>query len=125
MFDIKQKGVNRVDVDFSGKIDSAEMRAAMDDLATKTSGVEGGRMRLRIGEFRLPTVGAMAVELSRFPQLFRLIGRFDRVAVVADERWVRKIAEFEGKFVPGIEIKAFGWSQEAMAEAWLESTSRY
>lgn len=122
MFEIKQNGVNRLDVDFSGKLDSSEMRAAMDDLSAKTGGIEGGgRMLLRIGEFRMPTVAAMAVELSHFPLLFRLIKRFDRVAVMADERWLRKVAELEGKLMPGLEVKGFGWSQQTMAEAWLES----
>lgn len=119
MFEIKQNGPNRIDIEFSGKLDSDAMKAVLDELASKTRGIENGRMLYRIRDFKIPTVGAIAIELSRFPQLFSLIKRFERAAVVADKRWLRKFAELEGKLMPGFEIKAFEWSEEDKAEAWL------
>jgi hypothetical protein len=58
--------------------------------------------------------------LSRIPQLFRFVRRFDRMAVVADKAWVRKASEFEGALIPGLQIKAFDLDQEEEAEAWLQ-----
>ena len=111
---------NRIDIDFSGKLDSQAMRAALDDLLFKSEGISHGRMLYRIGDFDLPTLGAVGVELSRLPQLLRFIRRFDRCAVIAGKEWLRKASEVEGALIPGLTIKAFDLHQEAEALAWLE-----
>ncbi|AYC33725.1 STAS/SEC14 domain-containing protein [Pseudomonas cavernae] len=120
MFQVMRNGENRIDVDFAGKLDSDGMRVALDELSQKAEGIEHGRMLYRVGDFALPTLGAIAVELSRIPQLFRFVRRFDRMAVVADKEWVRKVSEVEGALIPGLQIKAFDLGQEAEAEAWLQ-----
>ncbi|MFC5699048.1 STAS/SEC14 domain-containing protein [Pseudomonas sp. GCM10022186] len=120
MFQVIRNGENRIDVDFAGKLDSNDMRAGIDELTRKADGIEHGRMLYRIGEFELPTLGAMAVEVSRIPQLFRVIRRFDRMAVVADKKWVRTVSEVEGSLIPGLTIKTFDSRQVAEAESWLQ-----
>lgn len=120
MFKVLRNGENRIDVEFSGKLDSEEMRVALDELSHTSEGIEHGLMLYRIGDFALPTLGAMGVELSRIPQLFRFVRRFDRMAVVAGKEWVRKASELEGALIPGLQIKAFDLGQEAEAEAWLQ-----
>lgn len=120
MFQVTRNGENRIDVDFAGKLDSNDMRVALDELSQKSEGIEHGRMLYRVGEFELPTLGAVAVELSRIPQLFRFVRRFDRMAVVAGKGWVKKASEIEGALIPGLQIKAFDLDQEADAEAWLQ-----
>lgn len=119
MFKVESNGENRVDIEFSGKLDSDEMKAALDDMASKSEGIENGRMLYRVGDFDLPTLGAIGVEMSRLPELFRMIGKFDRCAVIAEKGWVRTASEFEGMLVPGLQIKSFEPGQEAEAEAWL------
>lgn len=119
MFQVTRNGENRIDVEFAGKLDSNGMRIAIDELQQKSAGIEHGRMLYRVGDFELPTLGALAVELSHIPQLFRFVRHFDRMAVVADKGWVRKTSEVEGALIPGLQIKAFDPSQEAEAEAWL------
>ncbi len=120
MLQVMRNGENRIDVEFAGKLDSNDMRVALDELSQKSEGIEHGRVLYRVGEFALPTLGAVAVELSRIPQLFRFVRRFDRMAVVAGKEWVRKASEVEGALIPGLQIKAFDLDQEAEAEAWLQ-----
>ena len=122
MFHVTRIGDNRIDVDFSGKLDSNDMRFALDELLRKSEGIEHGRMLYRIGEFDLPTFGAMAVELARVPQLLRFIRRFDRCAVVAGQGWIRKASEIEGALIPGLTIRGFEPEQAAQAHAWLSET---
>ena len=119
MFSVTQKGPNRVDIVLDGKLDSDAMKVALDELAGKTKDVKNGRMLYRIKDFQLPTMGAMAIEVSRLPSMFGLIGKFDRAAVLADQAWIQRISELEGALIPGLEIKAFNLDQEAEAEAWL------
>jgi hypothetical protein len=120
MFQVTRNGENRIDVDFAGKLDSIDMRIALDQLTQHAEGIEQGRMMYRIGTFEFPTFGAMAVELARIPQLLRFIRRFERVAVVADQQWVRRVSAIEGSLIPGLTIKAFDSMEEAQAEAWLQ-----
>jgi hypothetical protein len=119
MFRVVPNGPNRIDIEFGGKLDSDEMKIALDELISKAKDVEHGRMLYRIEDFEIPTLGALGVELSRLPDLFRLIGKFDRVAVLADKKWVQTASEIEGALIPGLKIKAFDPDEAAEAEAWL------
>ena len=119
MFKVIPNGPNRVDIEFSGKLNSEEKKLALDELVNKTKGIEHGKMLYRIDDFELPTLGAIGVELSRLPELFKLITKFDRAAVLADKGWVKKASEIEGALLPGLEIKAFDRNEEVEAEAWL------
>ncbi len=76
-------------------------------------------MLYRIRDFDMPSMGAIAVELQYMVPLLRLLRRFDRIAVVADAGWVRRMSEIEGALFPGIELKAFDPAHAAEAEAWL------
>ncbi|HSC82222.1 MAG TPA: STAS/SEC14 domain-containing protein [Pseudomonas sp.] len=119
MFQVTRNGENRLDVDFAGKLDSQDMRALLEELDQQAQGIEHGRMLYRVDDFQMPSLGALGVELSHLPQMFRFISRFDRLAVVIDKQWVRTVSEIEGALIPGLTIKAFERSQEAAAEAWL------
>ena len=121
MFQVTRNGENRIDVDIAGKFDSEEMLIAVNQLIEHSAGIQHGRILYRIGEFEFPTLGAIAVELSRLPQLFRFIRQFDRIAVVAGQEWLRKASELEGALIPGLKVKAFDPTEKAEAETWLES----
>ncbi len=119
MFTVTPRGENRIDIEFRGKLDSDEMRLALDDLIAKSAGIENGRMLYRIEAFEIPTLAALGVEFSRLPEMFRLIKKFKRAAVLTDKKWLQKASELEGLLMPGLEIKAFDQDQAGAAEAWL------
>lgn len=119
MLTITKASADRVDITLDGKIDADIMRTALDDLIAKSDGVKGGKMLYRITNFELPTLSAIAVEFTRLPKLFGLLGAFDKCAVLSDSDWLRKAAEIEGALFPGIEIKSFGLDQQDVAEEWL------
>ena len=119
MFKITSKGADRLDIELSGKLDIEEMKIALDELARKSENIANGKMLYEIVDFHLPSLGAMAVELSRLPSMFGLIRKFDRAAVLSDKAWLQKLSEIEGALFPGLEIKAFDRRQKAAAEAWL------
>jgi len=119
MLRITKPAPNRVEIELDGKLDADGMTAGLDELIAQSEGVEHGVMVYRIGDFRLPTLGAIGIEMSRLPSLLGLIGRFDRCAVLADQEWIRAVGELEGKLIPGLEIRGFEPGQEAEAETWL------
>ncbi len=120
MFKVVKNGANRIDIDFGGKLDSNEMKAALDELFSSGTDIKHGRMLYRVKDFDLPTLGAIGVELSRLPEAFRFIRKFDRAAVLVNEKWLKKASEIEGALIPGLEIKAFDLDEETEAENWLE-----
>jgi len=122
VFTVEQNGDNRLDLAFSGKLDNETMKAGLDDLLIKAEGLEHGVMLYRVGNFDLPTFGAIGVEFSRIPALFKLMLKFDKVAVVAGQHWLRVISQVEGALIPGLEVKAFELDKEADAEAWLSGS---
>lgn len=119
MFKVTQNGENRLDIELSGKLNSEEMTVALDDLISKSEDIENGTMLYEIIDFHLPSLGAIGIELSRLPSMFRLIRKFVRAAVLSDKKWLQRASELEGALIPGLEIKAFYRDQRAEAEAWL------
>ena len=121
MFKVIQNGMNRLDIELSGKLDAEEMKIALDELVSKSKNIENGRMLYEIIDFHLPSLGAIGIEFTRLPSMFGLMKKFNRAAVLTDKTWLRKVSELEGALYPGLEIKAFNRDQKVEAEAWLSS----
>lgn len=51
---------------------------------------------------------------------FAHVTRWEKVAVVTDEDWLRHSVDIFGYLIPG-EVKAFTTSEEAAARAWVSS----
>jgi hypothetical protein len=119
MFKVTQNGKNRLDIELSGKLDSEEMKVALDELKTKSSAIENGKMLYDVIDFHIPSLGAIGIEFSRLPSMFELIKKFNRAAVLTDKTWIKKVSELEGALFPGLEIKAFNRDQKEEAENWL------
>ena len=121
MFRVTQKGKNRLDIEMSGKLNSEEMKTALDELVSKSKNIENGTILYDIINFHFPSLGAIAIEFSRLPSMLGLMRKFDRAAVLTDKTWLKKVSEFEGVLFPGLAIKAFNRNQKEEAEAWLSS----
>ncbi|QZD96398.1 STAS/SEC14 domain-containing protein [Qipengyuania gelatinilytica] len=120
MLTITKPAADRIDIVLDGKVDADIMRKALDDLIEKSEGMTGGKMFYRITNFELPSLGAIGVEFSRLPKLFRMLGAFDKCAVLTDSDWLKKAAELEGALIPGMDIKSFDYDAVDVAEAWLD-----
>ncbi|MEW8267856.1 MAG: STAS/SEC14 domain-containing protein [Candidatus Thiodiazotropha sp.] len=121
MFKVTQHGENRLDIELSGKLDSAEMRTALKELEEKSQDIDNGKMLYDVIEFHLPSLQAIVIEFSHLPSMFGLIRRFKKAAVLTDKTWIKRVSEFEGALIPGLEIRTFSREQREEAEAWLES----
>jgi hypothetical protein len=122
MFKVTQNGKNRLDIQLSGKLNSEEMTVALDELVSKSEGIENGTMLYDIIDFHIPSLGAIGIEFSRLPSMFGLMKKFVRAAVLSDKTWIQKVSELEGALIPGLEIKAFDRDQKEAAEAWLSGS---
>ncbi len=123
MFEITATGPNRLDIRYSGKLDKDAMKTALDDLIQQSEGIEHGTMLFTVGDYALPSLDAIVLEMTYIPHLFKFIKQFDRAAVLANQGWLQKVSELEGLLLPGLKIRAFNLDQEAEAEAWLSGQS--
>lgn len=119
MFKVTANGENRLDIHWNGQIDGELMTKALDDLVQCAETVEEGVMLYQIDEISWPQWDVVLIKLHRLPQLFGLIGKFRKIAVVTDKRWLQKAAELEGWLLPSLEIKAFDKEALKQAEVWL------
>lgn len=119
MFKVTLKDNKRLDIEMSGSLNSEGMRRALDELVNKSEGIVHGRMLYDVVDFHLPSLAAVAIEFSRLPSMFGFLTKFDRAAVLTDKAWLQRVSEFEGRLIPGVEIKAFAREQREQAEAWL------
>jgi len=119
MFSVTQPAPNRIDLELSGKLSDQELKLGFDELIAVSTDFTQGKMLYRITDFSFPSLKALALEITRLPALFKLISRFDRVAIVADKRWLRRSGEIKGALIPGITVQGFDTDEEELAEKWL------
>ena len=119
MFNVIRVAPDRIDVEIDGRFDRETMAALIDAFVEAADGIEGGAMLYRVRDVDLPSFGAVAVEFSRLPALLRAVRRFDRIAVVAEALWIRRLSELEGLLLPGVEVRGFTPECAGDGQAWL------
>ena len=112
MFKVIQIGMNRLDIEMSGKLNAEEMRIALDELVSKSKNIQNGKMFYNVIDFHLPLLDAIVIEFSRLSSIFGFLKKFERAAVLTDKAWLKKVSEFEEALFPGLEIKAFSKDQK-------------
>lgn len=121
MYSIVANGTHRLDIEISGKFDTETMKQALTELIEKSEDVRYGQMLYTIRDIEIPTLGAMGEELSRMPELFKLIGHYNDIAVLTDKKWIQVLSQLEGMVIPGLNIKSFDLDEAEQAEAWLRA----
>ena len=119
MFTTHQTNPNLIEARVGGKITSIEMGTGIDALAAMARDMEDGSILMIYDDFDMPEAGAIVEELKRLPQLFEMISHVSKIAILSDQAWVRKAAEFEGMIIPGVTIRGYPIAERAQAEAFL------
>lgn len=110
-------------IETQGKMDATSMEVALDMLVAEMEGMHHANMILHTRDVAWPTLGAIAVELRHWVQLFAMVEKIDRIAVLSDQNWLKRVAEFESLLIPNLVIRAFAADEEAAARAWLEDAT--
>ncbi len=123
MYEVSKINDQRIDLTFSGRLTAADMQSMLDELLPLAESCQHAALICRLKEFNFPTMGAIAVELSHLPKLLKLLHKFDRCAVLADENWVKIGATIESWLIPGMKLKAFEHASEDEAIKWAQGGS--
>jgi hypothetical protein len=119
MFDLKRDEGGFVRLTIGGKIDETEMKDGLEAFLKIVEAADKTDFLYTITDFEFPALQAIAVELGYIPRLFASLSKIGKVAVVADQAWLRKAADIEGMLIPGLTIETFPLDAEADAKAWL------
>lgn len=117
IFKVTLADYDHLDVEMSGKLDNEHMEKALDETVNKSEGKLHRKMLYDVVDCKLPSLGAIKLEISRFPAMLGFTNKFDAVAVLTDKRWLKIISEIEGALYPGLKIMAFSREQKAEVEA--------
>ena len=119
MITLREIGPRAVELASEGEITPADVRQALDDVAA---------IRARWPKFDMladvrghVTFGwsALAAEAGRLPTVLGLIGALDRVALVADEAWIKRAGKVEGKLLFTLDYRTFDRELYPAARAWV------
>ncbi len=120
MFDISSDTAGYVRLTIGGKVDETEMKNGLEAFLAIVEADDKTDFLYTIHKFEFPALQAIAVELGYLPRLFASRSKIGKVAVVADQAWLRKAADIEGMLIPGLTIETFPLDGEADAIAWLK-----
>ncbi|WP_298261622.1 STAS/SEC14 domain-containing protein [uncultured Litoreibacter sp.] len=120
MFKVETMAPNLLKVEISGKITASQMSDGLDSLFPLTNKMSDGRLLAIYHDVEFPEAGAILEEMKRLPQLFGVIGKIGKVALVSNQKWIRDIAMLEGKLIPNMTIRSFEFKDRSKAEAYLD-----
>ncbi len=106
-------------LDLSGRLDAAQIRGALEELMHRAGDGTAARLMMRFEEVKAPTLGAVAPEVRRLPELARFLRRIRRAAIISDQDWIREQARAQAALMPDIKIRSFRPAQDSEAEAFL------
>jgi hypothetical protein len=123
MLEVIDSPDNAIAIRLSGKISGADLDRVMDRVDRLMAG--SGKVHVFV-----ETAGINAIEISGLPSyfarampLFGKLDRFGRVAVVADQPWVRVATRLESALLPGISYRTYLPEQRDEALAWALEAS--
>lgn len=104
----------------SKDISSADLDAVMDRLDAKLAAHEKVHLFIETRGIESLELKGMPSYIARALPLFSKLGRFGRVAVVADQAWIRLGSRIESAILPFISYRVFEPSERNSALAWVK-----
>ena len=121
MLHILESAHDVIAVEVSGKITGKDLETVMDRLDTVLAQVEEPvHVFVETRAISGIEILGLPAYVARALPLFGKLGRFGRVAVVADQSWVRIGTRLESAILPNISYRTFMPDRRAEALAWVE-----
>lgn len=120
MLKIEEIGPRALAVTAEGDTDKADVTralAAAKDLRERVGGDID--MLADVRDTARVTLAAIGAELANLPEVISLAQGLRRVAVIADEGWMRTAAKVEAKLLWSIDYRVFERDEEEAARAWV------
>lgn len=102
------------------RIEGAELDAIMDRLEPMLEAEDKTHVFVETQAVNGIALDGLGRYMGRALPLFGKLGKFGRVAVVADQAWIRWAAEIESAVLPHISYRTFTPERREEALAWVE-----
>ncbi|OAN64950.1 STAS/SEC14 domain-containing protein [Sphingomonas sp. TDK1] len=123
MFEFIDSADDVIALSISGKITTAELDAIMDRLEPALAKNEKTHVFVETRTIDGIEVSGLPSYLARAVPILTRLPRFGRVAIVADQTWVRIAARVESLLLPFISYRTFTPDQRDEALAWVRGTT--
>ncbi len=105
----------------SGKLTGADLDPIMDRLSAAMAKHDVIHVFVETQAIGSIEISALPHYATRAMPLFRKLNRFGRVAVVADQAWIRVGTRIESAVLPFITYRVFDPSEREKALAWVKT----
>lgn len=122
MLEILDSASDVIALRISHKITGAELDTTMDRLERVMRAHEIVHVFLETQHIDGIELSGLAAYVTRAMPLFSKLHRFGRVAVVADQSWIRAGTRLESAMLPGISYRTFEPADREAAYAWVNGT---
>lgn len=106
-----------------GKLTEGELATLVERVETSIETRDKTHMFMEVEDFSGFDLGAFARYLPRGAAMLGKLGRFGRIAVVSDQKWIRLWTRVESALLPGISYELYSPDQREQALAWVEGRS--
>ena len=107
----------------SGTIDESDLDAVMDRLEAVMAAHDRVHVFVETQEIKGISLAGLPSYIARALPLFGKLGRFGRVAVVADQAWVRAGTRIESALLPNISYHTHSPAERDAAWRWVNNGS--
>src|SRR5689334_13927413 len=107
----------------SGKITGEDLTAIMDQLDEVLATEDKVHLFVETQTISGIEISSMPEYLSRAMPLFGKLSRFGRIAVVADQSWIRAGTRLESALVPSVSYRVYMPDEREEALAWVKGSA--
>ena len=110
-------------VRIAGKITGEGLKDIMDRLEAMMAANSKVHVYAETSSIDGIEIAGLAAHIARATPLLGKLGHFGRVAVVADQAWIRILTRIESAILPHISYRVFEPGQRDEALAWVKGTA--
>lgn len=123
MYEMIETPDNVLAVRIAGKITGEDLRDIMDRLEVMMATNGQVHAYAETSSIDGIEIAGLASHIARAAPLLGKLGQFGRVAVVADQTWIRILTRMESAILPHISYRVFEPGQRDEALVWVKGTA--
>jgi hypothetical protein len=120
MLNIIEKDGSFIALEMGGKLRSAEIGSIVELMEKATETNAKTHLFAEVQHFTGIELDGMGEHLKRSMPLLGKLDHFGRIAIVADQRWLRTVAKIESAVLPNISYETFLPAERDRAFAWAK-----
>lgn len=103
-----------------GKVSAADLEPVLARLDVLLAGQEPLRAYVEVADVEGVSTDALIRDVQYGLAHFKsLLTRFEKVAVVTDKGWVKRLSQLENLLMPGTDQRVFAFADIIEAQAWV------